>query len=275
MWTLTGFADEIADDFVDQLDLLNALGVTHLEFRSAWGTNILKLDAAQRDEAKRLLDEYGISVSAIGSPIGKIGIEDDFEPHLDAMRHAAEVAHFFGTEYIRMFSFFMPAGKDPADYRDEVMRRMKALVGVATEAGVTLLHENEKDIYGDVPARCLDLVETIASPNLKVIIDPANFVQCGVDPLADALPVLRPHVVYMHMKDAVAGTPRVVPVGEGDGRVPELLDELHRSGFDGFFSLEPHLGEYTEFGAMTGPDLWARAHEALVSVLRDQGIAFR
>lgn len=275
MWTLTGFADEISDDFGEQLSLLQELGVTHLEFRSAWGTNILLLSPDQLERAKQMLDQAGIKVSSIGSPIGKILVDEDFDEHLEAMRHAVEVAKFFGAPYIRLFSFFIPEGSDPDSHRDEVLRRMKAIAEVAEGSGVTLLHENEKDIYGDIPRRCVDVIESVGSPGLRAILDPANYVQVGVDPLAEAYPLIRPHLEYMHLKDAVANTPDVVPVGEGDGHVPEILRELKQSGWDGFLSLEPHLGDYTEFGAMSGPELWTKAHTALVGLLQAEGIEYR
>lgn len=275
MWTLTGFADEISHDFGEQLALLNKLDVKYLEFRSAWGTNILLLDQAQRTEAKRMLDQAGIKVSSIGSPIGKILVDEDFDEHLAAMHHAVKVARFFEADYIRIFSFFIPEGTEADSHREEVMRRMKALTAVAQEAGVTLLHENEKDIFGDIPRRCVDVIETVDSPNLRAILDPANYVQCGVNPLGEAYPAIRPHLAYMHLKDAVANTPDVVPVGEGDGHVPEILHELHTSGWDGFLSIEPHLGDYTEFGAMSGPQLWTKAHTALVGLLQAEGVEYR
>ena len=275
MWTLTGFADEISDDFGEQLSLLQELGVTHLEFRSAWGTNILLLSPDQLERAKQMLDQAGIKVSSIGSPIGKILVDEDFDEHLEAMRHAVEVAKFFGAPYIRLFSFFIPEGSDPDSHRDEVLRRMKAIAEVAEGSGVTLLHENEKDIYGDIPRRCVDVIESVGSPGLRAILDPANYVQVGVDPLAEAYPLIRPHLEYMHLKDAVANTPDVVPGGEGDGHVPEILRELKQSGWDGFLSLEPHLGDYTEFGAMSGPVLWTKAHTALVGLLQAEGIEYR
>ena len=92
MWTLSGFTDEIDDDFATQCRVVTDLGLTHIEIRSAWGTNILDLDADQLATVQRLLAEHGLRVSSIGSPIGKIAITDDFGPHLDRMRQAAEVA---------------------------------------------------------------------------------------------------------------------------------------------------------------------------------------
>ena len=274
MWTLSGFSDEIADDFTQQCTVADGLGLRYIEFRSAWGTNILDLDAEQRESARRILAEHGLSVSSIGSPIGKIFIDEDFEPHLARMEHAADVARFFGAPYIRIFSFFIRSGADPKDHRDEVLRRMRALTDVAERAGVVLLHENEKDIYGDIPERCLDIVTSVGSPNLKLAWDPANFVQVGVRPFSQGYADLRPHVAYVQIKDALLADASVVVAGAGDGEVVETVRALRDDGFDGFFSLEPHLGEYTAYGALSGPELFTKAWQAFTDILKNEGIAY-
>lgn len=281
MWTLTGFADEIALRLTDQLALLNKLGITHLEFRSSGGVKILDQKQPKLDKAKAKLDAAGVRVSSIGSDLGKIKITDPFEPHLERAQHAVEVARFFECPYIRVFSFFMPEGEDPAGYRDEVMRRTKAMVEVAEAGGVTLLHENEKDIYGDVPSRVVDLFTTIASPHYRGVFDPANYVQCKTRPFDEAYPAVRPYIDYLHIKDALAGEfdpdglEKVVPAGEGDGQVREVLKAFHESGYDGFLSLEPHLASYTAFGALSGAKLWTKARDALVEILDSEGIAWQ
>lgn len=124
-WTLTGFADEISRDLGEQIELLGELGVKHVEFRSAWGTKVLDLTAEQLQQAKTMLDAAGIGVSSVGSDLGKIQITDPFEAHLERARHGVEVAQFLGAPSIRMFSFFVPEGEDPAPYRDEVMARTR------------------------------------------------------------------------------------------------------------------------------------------------------
>ena len=173
--------------------------------------------------------------------LGKIAITDDNAPHLERMRHAADVAKLFGAPYIRMFSYFMPAGADPDGYRDEVITRIGDLAAIAEDAGVTLIHENEKEIFGDIPRRCLDIVEAVNSPALALTWDNANFVQCGVRPFTEAYPLIRPHLVYLQVKDARFADGEVTPAGEGDGEMRETLAALRDSGFAGFMSLEPHL----------------------------------
>ena len=274
MWTLSGFVDEISDDFVEQCSVAAGLGLKYLELRSAWGTNILDLDGDQLTRMQQVMDQHGQQASSIGSPIGKIFIDDDFGPHLERMRHAAEVAQLFGAPHIRIFSFFLRPGSRPADHREEVLRRMRALAQVAEESGVLLLHENEKEIYGDTPERCLDIVTSVGSPHLRLAWDPANFVQVGVQPFTDGYPMLRPHVTYIQIKDALAADGEVVVAGAGDGQVVTTIRALRDDGFDGFFSLEPHLGAVDSTGAFSGPELFTSAWQAFTDILRAENIPF-
>ncbi|MCB0965563.1 MAG: sugar phosphate isomerase/epimerase [Ilumatobacter sp.] len=275
MFRLTGFADEVSHDLGEQIALLTSLGITHIEFRSAWRTKVLDLTQEQLREAKRMLDDAGLTVSSVGSDIGKIQVIDPFGDHLERARRGVEVANFLGAPNIRMFSFFIPDGHDPDGHRDEVMRRTRALVDLAEAGGVTMLHENEKDIFGDIPRRVVDLVTTMNSPHYRGILDPANYVQCGIRPVDEALPVVRAYTDYVHIKDAKASDSSVVPAGEGDGQVRELLRSLAGDGFDGFVSIEPHLGQFDAFGGLCGPELWTTAYQALTGILREEGIEWR
>jgi sugar phosphate isomerase/epimerase len=274
MWTLSGFIDEISDDFSEQCKVAAGLGLRHVEVRSAWGINILDLDAAQLDTLRQTLTEYGLSVSSIGSPIGKISIDDDFPPHLERMRHAVEAAELLEAPYIRLFSFFIPEGTDPDSRRDEVLSRMSALAQAAADSDVILVHENEKEIYGDIPRRCLDIVTSVDSPKLQLAWDPANFVQVRVRPFTEGYRMLRPYVGYIQIKDALLADGTVVVAGAGDGEVVETIRALRADGFDGFFSLEPHLGEYTAFGALSGSELFTKAWSAFADILNSEGIGY-
>lgn len=267
--TLTGFADEISSDLDLQLDVLQSEGIHHFEFRGVWDKNVLKLSNEELGVVKKTLEQRGFGISSIGSPIGKISIVDDFELHLKDFERALEVAHLFNAKYIRIFSFFIPNGSEPSVYREEVMKRMKALVERAEAENIILLHENEKEIYGDTPERCLDIFETCSSANLRAAFDPANFVQCGVRPYSHAFPLLKNHVEYMHIKDALFEGGKVVPSGEGDGEVQAVLSSLKDSGYHGFMSLEPHLSSAGTFSGFSGPDLFRLASHALKSILKD------
>jgi sugar phosphate isomerase/epimerase len=274
MWTLSGFADEISPDLTEQCEVASGLGLKYIEVRSAWDVNILDLSPDQLSRMKKTLSAYGMKVSSIGSPIGKIFIDEDFAPHLERMRHAAEVAHELDAPYIRIFSFFIRPGEDPAGHRGEVIDRMRALVRVAEEADLILLHENEKQIYGDVPARCLDLIRSVGSPYLRLAWDPANFVQVGVRPYSDGYAKLRPHLEYVQIKDALAADGTVVPAGHGDGEVAATIRALRHDGFDGFFSLEPHLALGHATGGYSGPDLFRTAWRAFTDLLKTEEIEY-
>jgi sugar phosphate isomerase/epimerase len=275
MWALSGFADEVCADLEEQCRVFNELGIRYVEFRSAWDTNVLDLDDDQLDRAARMLAAHGLRTSSVGSPIGKIGIHDDFDTHLRRLDRALQVAARLAAPMVRIFSFWMPAGDDPAIHRDEVLRRMAALCDRAAGSGVLLVHENEKGIYGNIPRRCLDIVESIGSPGLRLTWDAANFVQCGVRPHTEGFAMLRPYLEYVQVKDAVLATGEVVPAGDGDGEVRETIRALHADGFDGFFSLEPHLSAAGPLGGFSGPELFATAHAAFTRLLDDEGIAYQ
>jgi sugar phosphate isomerase/epimerase len=273
--TLSGFADEISPDPQAQLSVLAAESISHLELRSAWSVNVADFTAAQLTAFRSAIEGAGVRVSAIGSPIGKIAIGAPFEPELERMRRVAGVAGELGTTIVRVFSFYMPAGEPPERYRAQVIDQMGALARIAEERGVLLAHENEKEIYGDLPGRCADLIASVASPALQATFDPANFVQCGVRPFTDAYSLLRPYLVYLQVKDARAATGEVTPAGEGDGQLRETLLALRNSGFAGFMSLEPHLDLAGRHGGFSGPDKFRRAAQALKSLLSELSIAWQ
>jgi len=270
MFTLSGFADEISSDLDEQLDVLERLGIGYLELRGVWDTNVLDLSDAQVREIKAAFAARHMRVSAIGSPIGKIKITDPFEPHLEAFKRAVMLAEYFGTPYIRLFSFFVPEGQAEA-YRDEVMRRMEAFLEAAVSHPVTLLHENERHIYGDIPSRCADIMRTFDTPRLRFTFDPANFVQCGVRPFTEGYPLLKDYIAYLHVKDAIMASGQVVPAGEGDGELEPLLRTLVALGYDGFASLEPHLSMAGDFRGYSGPQLFTVAAEAFRKLMGQVG----
>ena len=273
--TLSGFADEISADLDEQLSVLAALSISHLELRSAWSVNVADLDDAQVARIRRALAGAGVAVSAIGSPIGKIEVDAPLAPELDRLRRIADIAGALGTSLVRVFSFFLPAGRPPEEFRGQVIDRMAALAGVAEERGLVLAHENEKEIYGDVPQRCVELITAVGSPALQATFDAANFVQCGVAPHTEAYPLIAPYLVYLQVKDALAGTGEVVPAGQGDGQVRDTLAALAEAGFAGFMSLEPHLAVAGRFGGFSGPGDFTRAADALRGLLAEVKMSWR
>jgi sugar phosphate isomerase/epimerase len=273
MIRLSAFADEIAADLGEQITVLRQEGIRHIDLRAAWGVNVLDLTDAQVTEARRLLSEAGIGVAAIGSPIGKVPVDGDFDQHLTRFERALALTQNFETSYIRLFSFYPPAGNPdakPSTWRDEVLRRLRELTARAGAAGVTLVHENEKDIYGDTIDRCMDLLTTLNDPRFVAAFDPANFIQCRQEPYPAGYEALRPWIEYVHVKDAQAdGT--VTAAGEGLADWPAILDRLRESGYDGFLSLEPHLAASGKLGGFSGPDRFRYASQALQRLLKEMG----
>ena len=242
---LSAFADESSNSFAGQIDALKRNGLSFLEIRNLDGKNVTDLTVAEVKELTRILDDHGLRVWSIGSPIGKIGITDDFAAHMDLYRHTLDLAKEFGASNIRLFSFFIPKDQAPEDYRDLVLERMAQFAETAKENANTACHENEKGIYGDNAKRCLEIHKAV--PQLKAVFDPANFVQCGQDTL-QAWEMLHAYVHYMHIKDALPSG-SVVPPGLGNGTVPELIEKYKAQGGQ-VLSLEPHLYDFVGLKAL-------------------------
>lgn len=242
-FVITGFSDEIDSNVKVQFEELNRIGIEFYEPRFINDKNIADLDVKETEELLELMKKHGIKASSIGSPIGKISITDDFEPHFEKFKNVVRIAKTLGTKYIRMFSFFV-APEDCAKYRNEVISRLSRLIEYAKAEDVVLLHENEKDVYGDTVERCVDLMKELYCDNFKAVFDPANFVQCKQD-TKEGFRVLSPYIEYMHIKDAVKEDGKIVPSGEGDGNIEYILGKLKEKGYNGFLSLEPHLGSFS------------------------------
>lgn len=279
MWkeiTLSGFADEIDEKLSEQIRVLKKLGMSHLEMRGVNGKGLVEYSMEEVKEIKRQLDAEGIKLSSVGSPIGKIKITDEFASHMELYKHTVEIAHAMETDYIRMFSFFMPEGADYSQYKEEVLERLGKMVDYAKANDIILLHENEKDIYGDVASRCLEIQKAFYCDHFKAVFDFANFVQCKQNTL-EAYEMMRPYVAYIHIKDALWSDASVVPPGTGDGNMEEILGKFKASGYQGFLSLEPHLSDFGGFSALEqnasqkekldGEEAFTLAHDSLLKIL--------
>ncbi len=273
MIRISAFADEISQDPREQLDVLSRHGIKFIEFRAIHGTNVLDLSDSQHDEFRESLFSRGFGLSAIGSPIGKIRINEPFEEHLERFERAMDLADLYQAPRIRVFSFYMPPGDDPASHREAVIRRMTELARRAADRGIDLFLENEKGIYGDTAARVADILETVNSPSLQHAFDPANYVEVR-QPIDEAWARLRYFVKHFHVKDYDAKSERNVPAGVGDGQIPRLIQEAVDSGYEGFCVLEPHLVVAELSHGFSGPERFADAVAALKGILDDRKIAY-
>lgn len=243
------FADEAAASMDGQIEAMKRNGLNGIEIRGVDGTNVSDISAEKAKEIKDKLDSNGLITWSIGSPIGKINIGDPFEPHIEKFKHTLEIANILDAKNIRLFSFYIAKEDDADDYKNAVIDRLGELLHIAKGSGVSLCHENEKGIYGDIPERCLELHKSL--PELRGIFDPANYVQCGVDTLS-AWDMLKPYIYYMHIKDAKKDG-FVVPSGYGDGNVKEIVKQFIETGGRDF-TIEPHLTVFEGFSNLERSD---------------------
>ncbi|MBQ8431315.1 MAG: sugar phosphate isomerase/epimerase [Clostridia bacterium] len=255
---ISAFADEVSPELENQIAALQRNGIGYLEPRNISG-GILTKTEEELHAIRARLDEAGIGISSLGSPIGKYKITDDFGPHLEDFRKAIRACKILGTHRMRIFSFFVDT-PDLATYRDEVHRRMSILLDEAEKEGILLCHENESKIYGQNPAEVTDLLTT--HPRMKGIFDAANFVREGQDPVA-GIDATLPSLEYVHVKDATYPDRKIWPAGMGQGGYEEVLKKVD-AAYDGtvFLTLEPHLFVFDAYKSID-------SHKLKVGVLYD------
>jgi sugar phosphate isomerase/epimerase len=271
---LSAFADEIDPDLDLQIKHCKLNGVTHFELRSVNKINVLDFDPQLRSEIKRKLSDAGLGVVSIGSPIGKVAIDKPFNDHLDRFKTAVDMAEFFDAPLIRVFSYYPPGGEGKGavePLKDEVIDRFRQKVAYIENRNVTMVHENEKGIFGEKGKTCLQLMSGVNSPKLRTAFDFANFVQAKEKPL-DNWPGLKPFTTHIHIKDALLKDASVVPAGEGDGDIEAIVVDAYRSGYRGYLTLEPHLKVAGHSHGETGPELFKTAADALKKILARNNI---
>jgi len=274
MAKLSAFGDEAVDDFLGQVKFLAGEKVGYIEPRFLNKKNIIDLNKDELKQARKILRDYGLKVSAIGSPIGKVKLDEPFGPHLDKFKHAVELAFFFESPFIRVFSYYPPMGGDINKFRSLVMERMFAQLEVIRDLDVVMVHENETDIYGQTAENCIDLAKTLSSPKFRLVYDPANFVwgQRIKNNVETCWPLMKPYVVHIHIKDWKLGADTGRMPGQGDGQIKELLVELAAMKYDGCMTMEPHLKVGGQFGGSTGTELFSKAIAAVRELSAQVGL---
>ena len=275
MAKLSAFGDEVASELLGQVEYLVGEEIGYIEPRFINNKNILDLTNDELRTAKGIIEDHGLKVSAIGSPIGKVRLDEPFESHLDRFKHAIELALFLGTPFIRVFSYYAPQGRNIDDCRDQVLQRIAAQVELLKDVDIILVHENEAHTYGHMAEHCVELVEAMNSPKLRLAYDSANFVVSeGItNNIEVCWPLMKPYVVHVHIKDWKLGAKDVASIpGEGDAQIRELLAELAAVGYDGCLTLEPHLQEARQIGGFTGPTLFSKAIAAVRKLTEEVGL---
>lgn len=246
---LSAFADEYADGLKEQCEALNKFGIEYIELRGVNGKNVSTLTESEVKETKRILDDYEIRVSSIGSPLGKIDIKGDLNGHYETAKRVYETANILGAKNVRIFSFY--SKETPFDKcKGEIYDGIEKLVGLSDGTGLTLCHENEALIYGESPEKCLEIVEYFGG-RMRCVFDMGNFVLDGYDPMA-AYKLLSDYIEYFHIKDAFYSG-EIVPAGKGEAKIKEILDDYKvNGGKDAFITLEPHLQTFSGLNALVG-----------------------
>ena len=242
MIRLCAFADESGESLDTQIAALHRNGITLVELRSVNGKNVADLTDEEASSCQKTLEENGIAVWSVGSPLGKVKLSEAAE-HMEKVRRVCRIAQLLKTDKIRMFSFFESYG-DPA----AVKQYLSEMTAIAKEYGVCLYHENEKEVYGDTLARVVELTEA-GIKGLRFVFDPANFLQCG-ERVREALDTLFDKIDYLHIKDVIVETGELVPAGHGDGAIDYILDRIAASGRDTVLTLEPHLKVFSGYGSI-------------------------
>ncbi len=235
---LSAFADEAGTTLDEQIAALKRNNITYIEPRNINGKPILTLTDEELLEVKKALDANGIKVNSLGSPIGKYPIYEPFDIHLKDFYRAIEVCKILGTDKMRMFSFFVKS--DELDkYRDEVIYRLTEMVKIANEHGISLCHENESDIYGQNPKEVRELMTSVSG--LFGIFDAANYRMNDQD-VIDGINATLINLAYLHIKDAVFASQLIVPAGDGEGKIREVIDIVNKHTDNVvYLTLEPHL----------------------------------
>ncbi len=242
--TISGFYDEISGKLSTQIGVLHELGETYMCPRNVDGKNIADYTLEEfKEKIYPVLKKENVRFSSIGSPIGKVGIDDEegWEKQKKQLAELVKIAQLMECKYIRVFSFFY-GDKAPEECSKKVVARLKEMIAIVKGSGVKLLHENEKKVYGDVPQRVLEIYRAINDEDFVLCFDASNYVQCDVNP-KEAFDMLKDYVVYYHIKDCSKYKVEV-PVGTGEGCYTYILSQLKARGYEGFMTLEPHTFKY-------------------------------
>ena len=248
-WTLSAFSDEAGSSADQQINALLRAGLRLIDIRNIDGHNITELPIEQAKIVKAKLDDHGITTQMLGSPIGKIEVDDELLLDIDKLNHLGEMAPIFGCGAVRMFSYYNKSELAHDEWQKLTLERLETLRDRAEKMGLILYHENERHIFGDLTAD----VETLAdlrNASFKLIFDFDNYQQSGEDVWA-TWERLRDRTDAIHLKDSTEDN-RHVPVGEGNGQIEKILADAVAIGWSGPLTLEPHL-THSKSVVATGP----------------------
>ncbi len=252
---LTGFADEAAKDIDGQIKATLELGWKYIESRNIDGKNIHDITDEQFDVVCGKLADAGVAINCFGSAIANWAkkIDEPFDTSLGEARRAIVRMQRLGTKLVRIMSFAVLAGREPDDQMEqERFKRVRELVKMFADAGITAVHENCMNYGGMSWQHTLRLIENV--PGLRLVYDTGNPVFTDDRGKPKPYPKqsswefyknVREFIDYVHIKDGYWDTAEGKQVftfpGEGQGDVWRIVEDLVKTGYDGGFSMEPHL----------------------------------
>ncbi len=316
---LSAFSDEAANSksVVEQFAVLAALGLEYYSprFLNVTGEvkNIMKLDKNELKTVKTMQGDYGLRVTSIGSPIGKVklfdfddGSHNRFVPFAKYLKEdvvvAIDRAKALDAPMIRGFSFYHPRGTDPTPHLVQAAEQLTAIVDKCAQAGLVYALEVEANLIGQNGRLMFELARRVNRSNLICIFDGGNISSQNLDPVrcfAEYV-AMRKHLGYLHIKDykidpslewtGVVDEERLknfVPADRGDtgheaifrdlrDNLPTIEKRMKKLGLPGVFvELEPHLKGGGQFGGFSGPDGLGVACRSLCGLLDYVGLGYQ
>ncbi|MFW5737000.1 MAG: sugar phosphate isomerase/epimerase family protein [Halanaerobium sp.] len=261
----SGFADEAAATIEKQIEVTKELGWKYIESRNIEGTNITDISEQKFEEISSKLQESGIKINCFGSAVANWGKdprdEDSYKKSREELKRAIPRMQKLGTKMIRGMSFGIPQDLSPdnSELEKRIIKNLKELVAICENAGITYVHENCMNYFSQSYEHMDRLIEEIDSPNFKIVFDTGNPVmsdnRMGEPPYQKqtswgAYQHLKDKIAYVHIKDGIyiREAEGIFPEmdykypGEGNGQVKKIVKDLLQSGYDGGFSIEPHMG---------------------------------
>jgi sugar phosphate isomerase/epimerase len=255
---IAAITDEFSPKLAEAVPVMKEIGMTGAELRVIDGKNILDLTDEELRRAKDVLDEAGLQVVSIASPLLKCLIEGGDEPderfHRDifASKHtladqprlterAIGIAHFFGTRIIRVFSYWRTM--EPQRCQERIAQALTDLTRLAKQEDVVIGLENEHACNVGTGAETAALLKLIPDAGLKIVWDPCNALVAGEKPFPEGYEKLpKGQIVHVHAKDCdmLADQPTFGPLGTRHVPWKEQIGRLISDGYEGYLSLETH-----------------------------------
>ncbi len=249
----SGISDEAGQAIETQIKAHQEIEFDHMELRMVDGQNLTEVSDEKFDEVLDKVNGADMKVSCFGGAIANWARPITCDPQIDIDDLAQAIPRMkrFNTPFIRVMSY--PNDTDnplsDAEWRDEAIGRMKVLAKMAEDGGIMLVHENCSGWGGLSAENSNILLGEVDSPALKVVFDTGNPVSYGQDPW-EYYQAVYDDIVYVHIKDAkkVDDEDEYVYCGEGEGCVRQIVGDLLGKGYDGGFSIEPHLAAIIHTG---------------------------